>query len=121
MNYGTFYGDYERRARIQLIVRIQPLYHVGSYAEGTLNLIIYWFLDIVRSSSAFNSKSSLYDSLLRHYPDLNSQGISAFVVECFYGWRIQVLTGLRLLSACIYLLATVQLRKILCLSLSDSF
>ena len=45
------------------------------------------------------------------------QGISAFVVQCFYGWRIKSLTNVRLLSFLVYALSTVQLCEYLRLRL----
>lgn len=40
------------------------------------------------------------------------KSMTAFIVQCFFGWRIQVISGnRRLISISIYLLATVQLRE----------
>lgn len=40
------------------------------------------------------------------------KSITAFIVQCFFGWRIQVISGnRRLISISIYLLAAVQLRE----------
>ncbi|KAL5492830.1 hypothetical protein ACEPAI_4278 [Sanghuangporus weigelae] len=36
-------------------------------------------------------------------------GITAFVVQCFYGWRIHVLTRTRILSVLIYISSTIQM------------
>ncbi|KAL5508710.1 hypothetical protein ACEPAG_4795 [Sanghuangporus baumii] len=74
-------------------------YLVTNFGNPEAIQVINLYLSPYRSSSTY---ATMFITFV-------TQGITAFVVQCFYGWRIHVLTRTRILSVLIYICSTIQM------------